>query len=156
MKSFKTRTQAFSSDFFSYCIMEWNKLNDKVRNAVSIIIFKNQIVNFIKTKENSLSGIHDILGVKLLTCLRLNFSHLNEHKFRHNFKDTINPMCSCGSDIESTMHFLLRCQNYSSSRLELLNSIYALRAVLKQYSDEKLLEVLLYGSDKFDIDINRN
>ena len=65
-------------------------------------------------------------------------------------------MCSCGSDIESTMHFLLHCQNYSSIRLELLNSIYALHAIFKQYSDEKLLEVLLYGSDKFDIEINRN
>ena len=108
IKSLKTRTQAFSSAFFPYCITEWNKLNDKVRNAVSISIFKNQILNFIKTKENSLFGIHDILGVKLLTRLRLNFSHLNEHKFRHNFKDTINPMCSCGSDIESTMHFLLK------------------------------------------------
>ena len=30
--------------------------------------------------------------------LRLNFSHLNEHKFRHNFLGTINPLCSCGSE----------------------------------------------------------
>ena len=35
--------------------------------------------------------ICDSLGVKLLTRLRFEFSHLNEHKFRHGFKDTLNP-----------------------------------------------------------------
>ena len=29
--------------------------------------------------------IHDTNGIKLLSRLRLNFSHLNEHKFRCNF-----------------------------------------------------------------------
>ena len=28
----------------------------------------------------------------MLTRLRLSFSHLREHKFRHGFKDTLNPV----------------------------------------------------------------
>ena len=36
---------------------------------------------------NILYETHDI---KLLPHLKLNFSHLNEPKFRHNLKDTIN------------------------------------------------------------------
>ena len=32
-------------------------------------------------KENSIYALHDISALKLLTLLRLNFSHLNEHKF---------------------------------------------------------------------------
>ena len=36
-------------------------------------------------KENSLFSIHNPVGVKLLTRLRLQLSHLNEHKFRHGF-----------------------------------------------------------------------
>ena len=32
---------------------------------------------------------------KLLSCLRLHFSHLSEHKFRRSFRDTTNPVCNC-------------------------------------------------------------
>ena len=53
-------------------------------------------------QERSLFSIHDPTGVKLLTRLRLKFSHLNEHKFRHNFKDTV----VCGTATETTTLFL--------------------------------------------------
>ena len=51
----------------------------------------------MRPKENSVSAIHDTKGLK-----RLNFSHLNEHKFRCGFKDTVDPMRKCGleTDIE--------------------------------------------------------
>ena len=45
--------------------------------------------------------------------LRLNVSHLNEHKLRHNFIDTIKRRCNCGADIETNIHYLLRCRLYS-------------------------------------------
>ena len=57
-----------------------------------------------------------------LTRLRLKFSHLNEHKFRHGFNDTINPMCACRTEVETTEHFLLRCHFYSLLRLELFEN----------------------------------
>ena len=43
-------------------------------------------------KQKSLLAIHDPVDVKLMSRLRLKFSHLNEHKFRHNFKDALSPM----------------------------------------------------------------
>ena len=46
--------------------------------------------------------------MKLLSRLRLQFTYLNEHKFRHGFNETVNPMCSRGNDVETTEHFLLR------------------------------------------------
>ena len=56
----------------------------------------------MRPKENSVFAIHDTKGLKLLIRLRLNFSHLNEHKFRRGFKDTVDPMNKCGleTDIE--------------------------------------------------------
>ena len=48
---------------------------------------------------------YDPVGVKLLSRLRLKFNHLNEHKFRHNFKDALGPMCDCGSEIETANVF---------------------------------------------------
>ena len=44
-----------------------------------------------------------------MTRLRLGLSHLREHKLNHSFQNCINPLCSCGMDIESASHFFLRC-----------------------------------------------
>ena len=97
------------------------KLSDEIRSIESSKQFKKTILDFIRPKENSIYAIHDISGLKLLTRLGLNFSHLNGHKFRHNFKDTINPMCSCGFEPETTNHYLLRCKLYSDLKLGLLS-----------------------------------
>ena len=91
-----------------------------------------------------------------MTRLRLNFSHLNEHKFRHGFKDTIDPMCKSGLETETTIHFLLRCRLYSTIRTEVLNDIYTVAPFLKNYPDEKLLNILLYGSQYFSVKTNQS
>ena len=39
--------------------------------------------------------------MKLLSRLRLQFTHLNEHKFRHGFNDMDNPICLCGAEVET-------------------------------------------------------
>ena len=62
---------------------------------------------------NSVFGVANKYGIKLLTRLRVGLSHLKEHKFRHNFRDTINPLCSYSLEIESNSHFFLHCQNSS-------------------------------------------
>ena len=62
-----------------------------------LTFLKKSVIN--KKQENSLFSAYDPLGVKLLTCLWLQSSHLNEHKFRHGFSDIINPMCACGTEI---------------------------------------------------------
>ena len=84
----------------------------------------------------------------------MDFSHLNEHKFRRNFNDIINPMCSCGKEPETTIHYLLRCDFYSIYRLELLNDICALNGSLENSSEEKLLKILLYGAEDFTSQLN--
>ena len=93
IKTFRGRNKAFESSFFSYCTKEWENLSEAHRNIDSIKMFKLSIVNFATPRENSVFAVHNINGLKLLTHLRLKFRHLNEHKFRHNFNDTINPMC---------------------------------------------------------------
>ena len=121
IRPFPSRTKSFKKSFFPYYINKWNNHTVEIRNAKSINIFKKLIIN--EKKENSLFSIYDPLGVKLLTRLRLQFSHLNEHKCRHGFSDTINPMCACGTEIETTEHFFLRCHFYSTQRLELFEKL---------------------------------
>ena len=52
-------------------------------------------------------SIHDQMGVKLLTRLRLEFSHLGNLKFHHKLKDCIRYMCNWGTEIGTTRYFLL-------------------------------------------------
>ena len=44
------------------------------------------MINFEKKKENSLFSIHNPVSIKLLTRLRLQLSHLNEHKCTQDFE----------------------------------------------------------------------
>ena len=118
-----SRTVNFDNSFFLLCSQEWNNLSDNIKSLPSQISFKRALLSFVKTSKNSVFPIHDNDDIKLFTRLRLNFSHLNEHKFRHSLLDTLNPMCSCGSEPETTAHFLLRCQNHVMNRSKLLKNV---------------------------------
>ena len=64
----------------------------------------------------SVYALYDILGLKLLTRLRLSFNHLNEHKFRRKFKHTVYLMWSCGFDRRKALNFIFSqgyCQRFS-------------------------------------------
>ena len=57
-------------------------------------------------------------------------------------------MCSCDSEPETTVNFLLRCQNHVI-RSNLLKNVYNLDQTLRNYDDDHLIHILLYGSKKF-------
>ena len=95
-----------------YSLSVYMNLKADIRNAKPISIFKKLILS--KKYGNSLFSVFEPRGEKLLTRLRLKFSHLKEHKFRHGFADTINTMCACEVDLESTESFLLRCHLFNS------------------------------------------
>ena len=84
--------------------------------------------------------MYDILGEKLLSRLRINFSHLKEHKFRHSFADTINPMCPCGVEVEATEHFFML------SRSELFDNLQKANSDFKNLSDKGQVAFMLYAS----------
>ena len=96
-------------------------------------------------KESSVFSVCDPCVVKLLTHLRLQFSHLKEHKFRHGFGDTASPMCGCNAEIEDTEHFLLRCHFYSIQRFELFNNINKVDPSFTQLDPKEQVNILLYS-----------
>ena len=126
--SIPTRKKTFKNTFLPFCINEWNNLATETSNAKSINIFKKLILK--EKKENSLFSICDPLGVKLLTRLRLQFSHLNEHKFRHGFNDTVDPFVH--------VEMKLKLQNISScvvifTLLKEKNSLKALKNLIHTF-----------------------
>ena len=104
----------------------------------------------------SLFNCHNPEGIKFITMLRLGLSHLREHKFKHSFQDSLNPFCSCGLDIESTAHFLLRCPTYITERRTLLSTIENIDKNLLDLCEPVLIRTLVFGSNSFDADANTN
>ena len=78
--------------------------------------------------------------------MRLKFNHLKEHKFRHAFANTINTVCACGADVETTEHFLLCCHFYSTQRLELFNNLERANPNFKNLSDKDQVSFMVHGS----------
>ena len=91
--------------------MEWNKIDFNISNSASCDVFKGVILKFIRPELNQVFKVESSEGLKFLTRIRLGLNHLANHKFRHNFQDYINPICSCCQEIETSTHFLLHYSN---------------------------------------------
>ena len=96
----------------------------------SVIAFKKQVLKFIRPSPNSTFNVHNPHGIKLLTRLRVGLSHLREHKFRHNFQDSLDPFCNCGRHIETTIHFFLSKSNHSNQKKALFEKISNIKGSL--------------------------
>ena len=105
-----TKHNNFKNSFFPSNISEWSNLDYKIRNSESLSIFRKNLLNFIRPCVKSIFNIHNPYGIKLLTRLCLGLSHLRDHKFRHCFQDTLNPLCDCGKDNETITHFFSAVQ----------------------------------------------
>eukprot|EP00111_Clytia_hemisphaerica_P002392 TCONS_00006835-protein len=111
-----------------------------------------QFLKFFRPCANSVFRASDNDGVVLLNRLRVGFSHLRDHKFRHNFADTIDPFCNCRSNsVETTQHFLMHCSDYSNNRLVMFDSLLQLDITLFPFNSKTLCRILLYGEPDFSI-----
>ena len=136
-------------------IKEWNKLSFEIRNSESYSILKKSLLKFTRTISNSVFSVADIYGIKLLTRLRVGLSHLREHKFRHDFQDTINPLCSCSLEIESASNVFLPCQNFIIPRTSLMNELRKLDSNILNLDEISLTILLLYDDSKNENKINK-
>ena len=125
--------------FFPSAISEWNKVDLNIRNSASLNAFKKKLLKFIRPCANSIFDIHNPLGIKLLTRLRLGLSLLHEHK---------NPLCECAKDIESTMHFFLHCTNFLIPRQTLFQKIRNIDDNILSQSETQLTQIVLIAIQK--------
>ena len=154
-----TRTEKFNSSFYQNCIQEWNTLDPEIRLAPSVAVFKKKLLSIIRPPAKSVFGIHDPLGLSYLSQLRVGLSKLNFHKFKHNFKDTLNPLCPTNDGIEDTEHFLLLCPSFDVQRRDLLAEISQLLQPFVQInnlSNTVLIKLLLYGDKDLSDSINKS
>ena len=93
------------------------------------------------------------MGLSHLTKLRVGLSKLNLHKFRHNFEDTVNPMCPTYDGDEDTEHFLLLSPSFAVQQKNLLAEILPRLRPLgyANLSNDVLTQILLYGDENLPI-----
>ena len=63
-------------------------------------------------------------------------------------------MCSCGAGIETTDHYLLRCQNFALVRSSFLNRIFEINVEFRNMNDSTLTYLLLFSSEEQTFDVN--
>ena len=102
---YNCRTDTFKRSFFPNIINEWIKLDEKIKGAASFSLFKASLLKIVRPHGNSTYKIHNPIKIRLLARLRLNLSHLNEHKLKHNFANWVNQLCSRSIKPETTLHF---------------------------------------------------
>ena len=71
---FKTNHNFYKNSFFP--TIEWNNLDHDLRNNESYTLFRSNIVKFVRPSPNSFYSCQNIMGIKLMTRLRLGLSHL--------------------------------------------------------------------------------
>ena len=151
------RTDKFKSSFYPNCLSEWNDLDSEIRLANSVAVFKKKLISLIRPPPKPVFGVHDQLGLSCLTQLRVGLSKLCFHKFRHNFRDTVNPECPTNDGIETTEHFLLLCPSFEAERRILLADVLDLIRPFGYVdpSNEVLMQILLYGDKNFSLNLNK-
>ena len=146
---FNTKYNFFNFFFFQSTKIEWNKLDVSLRKCNSFNVFKKEILKFIRLSSNSFYNCHNPIGIKYITKIRLGLSHLRQHKFKHSFWDSVNPVCNCDNDIETAIFFLVHCPLYSNERCTFLNSLSKIYHKLFDSTDSSLTQILQFRNSSF-------
>ena len=112
------RTTRFSHTYFQNYVSEWNCLDVSMSSSQTISKFKRKLSKLIRPHERSIFNIYDLEGIKLLTHLRVEFSDLRYHRYRHNFH-CASPTCLCQTGTEGNEHLLLHCPRFSFCNADL-------------------------------------
>ena len=90
--------------------------------------------------------------------MRVGLSSLKAHKKTHNFLDTFDDNCACGTGSENNVHFLLKCAQFNQQREKLLSTAYPIISKiydLELIEESSLTNILLYGDKKVTFEENR-
>ena len=134
-------TEYFKNSFFSLRY-RWTEPAKPWNSKVWFSnIFRKSILNFILPSGSNIYNINNTISVKLITRLRLGFCHLRKHKFKHNFSDTLNPLCSCSIEVESTSHYFLRCHFFDALQTTFMNDLRIIDSDLPTIREMKVLQI---------------
>ena len=112
----------FRKYFFSWTLDPEKELDSEIQIPI-LNIFKKNILKFVRPIANNKFVCQNVKVIKYSLRLRLGLSHLYKYKFKNNFQDKLNPLCSCCHNVGNTCRFLLDCPNFLAERITRLNKI---------------------------------
>ena len=141
---------------FINTVYEFNLLESELKDSMSISEFKRRLLSLIRPVRRPVFKNSSAKAVKHLTQLRMQFSPLNAHRFRHNF-DCQSPLCVCGEEDENNEHFFLHYHLFQTMRNELFGHVSHILGFSILDLDAKVLcEMILYRSSKLNVLVNRH
>ena len=69
-----TRTLKFRYTFFPDTLNSWSHLGSFIKSSISLSVFKKRLMEFFNVTPNPIYGIHNPVGLKFLTRLRVGFT----------------------------------------------------------------------------------
>ena len=138
----KANHRFFKNTFFQSTIIEWNKLDSNIRCSPSYKLSRKRTLEFTRPQSNSIFNVPNSSGLTYLMRLRVGLINLREHKFCHNFRNSLKPICNCGNSIEST-------KNFKNERQSLLPNVRIVNPNLLSMNKDALTYLLLYGDNTF-------
>ena len=129
--------------------------DNEIRNSKSISEFKRILLSVIRPTKKPVFVNSTVTVTRYLTQLRMRFSPLNAHRFRHNY-DCLSPLCVCGADDEDNEHFFLHCHLFQAMRNELFGRLSEVPGPkISNLSATEICELILYGSSELNVLANR-
>ena len=71
-----------------------------------------------------------------------------------SLKITLNPLYTCGCDVQNTCHFLLHCPNFLAERNTLLNKITNIDSNILNQADATVTKTPLFGNSNYSNEVN--
>ena len=96
-------------------------------------------------------NIHNPVGLKFLTRLRLCLSHLHCHRFTQKFSNCINPCVHAVRKLNRCSIFFLLCHYFTNNFSTLLDKLAGVDWNILTLSDDEIGEVLPYSSSKYNM-----
>ena len=154
---FKTKHNFFKNSFFPSVIIEWKKLNPRLRRCDGYNVFKSNIlktvwlllIGFLIAILLLESNISYEFDLDLVICESMN-SNLT-FRIHSILYATVVMML-----IESAIHFFLHCPLYSYERHTLLNGSVNIDQTLLDNTDFSRTQILLFGNTTFNARENRS
>ena len=69
--------------------------------------------------------------------------------------DATSPIYSCGLEPQTTFHYHLHCNLFSTLGVQLLNDIHSHVPSIRNYSNSNLLNIILYQSEEFSFNVKK-
>ena len=131
--------------FWKFQVIEWNRVDENIRNSKSLNIFKKSFLKFIRSSGSTVFNCHNPKGIYIFTWLKPGLSHLCKHKFKNGFQDSLSLIWSCGKDIETLTHFFLDYPYYSNEISTFLNKIGSIDRNILTRSEFQVTDTLHNG-----------